>query len=270
MSIWRLLKPEVQNAFINMSIDEAILQARIEEKTSNTLRFFRWHPSAVSIGRFQNIHSVVNLEACKINGIDVVRRISGGGAVYHDTLDEITYSVTVNREDLGTKDVAKAYSQISNGLIEAAHILGVNAKYNRGDLKQCPNIVVKERKISGSAQANRKGVILQHGTFLMNVDLKKMFTFLKAPWKDSCVDILTIAKRRITSVADELGNPIPINHVFKALAKGFERALNIELVEGVLTDYELRLAGRLAKEKFSTLKWNFEGKTSPLGSKPIS
>lgn len=270
MSNWRLLKLETHNAFVNMAIDEAILRARIERKVSNTLRFFRWHPSAVSIGRFQNTYNEVDFENCKIHGIDVVRRISGGGAVYHDSEGEITYSATVKREDIGTDDVAEAYNRISNGLIEAAHILGVDAKYNEGDVNQCPNIIVKERKISGSAQAHKKGVILQHGTLLVNVDLTKMFTFLKVPWRDACLDLISIAERKITSVADELGSQVSIGMVYEALIKGFEKALGIELVEGSLTSYESNLAKILTEEKFSTRKWNFEGKTNLLSFKPVS
>ncbi len=262
MSRWRLLKPETRNAFANMAVDEAILLARIEEKVPNTLRFFHWYPSAVSIGRFQNIYNEVNLENCQIHGVDVVRRISGGGAVYHDSEDEITYSVVVKREDLGTEDVAEAYMYICNGLIEASHILGVDAEYNKGKIKQCPNVTVKERKISGSSQAHKKGVILQHGTLLINVDLKKMFTFLRVPWKDACVDLISIAERKITSVADELGSHVSTDKACEALTIGFEKALGMQLAEGSLTGYEMNLAQRLGKEKFVTQRWNFEGKTS--------
>ncbi len=261
MSTWRLLKPKTHNAFVNMAIDEAILRARICERAPNTLRLFRWHPSAVSIGRFQSITDEVNLENCRLHGVDVVRRISGGGAVYHDSDAEMTYSVVVKRGDLGTNDVAEAYGRICDGLIEAAHILGVNAEYNKGNVKQCPNIIVEGRKISGSAQAQKKGVILQHGTFLINVDLKKMFTFLKTPWKDACLDVVSIAERKITSVADELDDQVSDDQVFHALSKGFEKALGIDLMEGSLTDYELNLAEELKTEKFSTHKWTFEGKS---------
>ncbi len=260
MSLWRLLKPETHNAFVNMAVDEAILRARIEGKALNTLRFYRWRPSAVSIGRFQNVHNEVQLENCSVHGVDVVRRVSGGGAVYHDSEDEITYSVIVRRQDLGTDDIAEAYSRIYDGLIEAARILGVDAEYNTGNVKQCPNIIVKGRKISGSAQANKKGVILQHGTFLIRVDLAKMFTFLKPPLKDACVDFLSIAERKITSVADELGGQVLIDQVHSALVEGFEKALNIQLEEGSLTGFELDLAEKLEEEKFATREWNFEGK----------
>jgi len=262
MSTWRLLKLETHNAFVNMAVDEAILRARIEEKVPNTLRLFRWHPSAVSIGRFQNIYNEVYLEKCRIHGVDVVRRISGGGAVYHDSEDEITYSAIVKCEDLGTDDVAEAYRHICNGLIEAANILGVDAEYNKGDIKQCPNITVKERKISGSSQAHKRGVILQHGTLLLNVDLEKMFTFLRVLWKGSCVDMISIAERKITSVAEELDSYISTDKACEALTIGFEKALGMQLVERSLTSFELNLAQRLEKEKFATREWNLEGKIS--------
>ena len=99
-----------------MAIDEAILRARIAGKVPNTIRFYRWKPSAVSIGRFQSIQNEVNLDNCKQHGVDVVRRITGGGAVYHDSQGEITYSVVVKREDLGASDVTVAYNKICSGL----------------------------------------------------------------------------------------------------------------------------------------------------------
>lgn len=269
MVSWRLLKLVSQNAFANMAVDEAILQARIEERVPNTLRFFRWRPSAVSIGRFQNVHDEVELGHCHAHRVDVVRRITGGGAVYHDARDEITYSAIAKREDLGTTDVAEAYSRICNGLIEAVHILGVEAEYNGGNVKQCPNITIQGRKISGSAQAHRRGVILQHGTLLLNADLAKMFTFLKFPGRDACMDVISIAKRKITSVAEELASSVSIDQAYPALVRGFERALGIHLSEEELTDYEANLARKLEKEKFVTHEWTFEGKAVRLSFEPV-
>ncbi len=75
MNTWRLLRLEAHNAFMNMAIDEAILQARLAGEVPDTLRFYRWNPSAVSIGRFQKIENEVNLEECKKHGVDVVRRM---------------------------------------------------------------------------------------------------------------------------------------------------------------------------------------------------
>ena len=97
MDTWRLLSLETNNAFMNMAIDEAILTARIDGKVPNTLRFYRWQPSAVSIGKNQIPDVELYLDACKQQGVDVVRRISGGGTVYHDFEGEVTYMTNAPR-----------------------------------------------------------------------------------------------------------------------------------------------------------------------------
>jgi len=260
MNAWRLLKLEVKDAFTNMAIDEAILRARIEEVVPNTIRFYRWRPSAVSIGRFQDVFQEAHVENCKKHGVDVVRRISGGGAVYHDCDGEVTYSVVAGEKDLGSEDIVGGYHLICNGLVEAAKTLGVRADFNLGDPKRCPNITISERKISGSSQSRKRGVLLQHGSFLLDIDLEKMFTFLRVPWAQTLTDVLNIARKRLTSIKNELRSPIPTDKACQALITGFQRALNIQLTEGKLTSYEQKLAEKLRKEKFATDNWNLKGK----------
>ena len=260
MSAWRLLRLETSDAFMNMAVDEAILRARIAGMVPNTLRFFRWKPSAVSVGRFQDLPNVVNIENCKKHGVDVVRRISGGGAVYHDYDGEITYSVVVSLKDLGPADVISAYKLICNGLIEAIQLLGIEADFSLGDSKQCPNITVNGRKISGSAQSYKKGVLLQHGTLLVDANLEKMFTLLKVSWSQACIDVVNVAQRKITSIKQELGSGISLDEAYHALVKGFQKALKIQMKEGELTSYERSLAQKLCKEKFATDDWNLHGK----------
>jgi len=263
MGVWRLLKPKTGDAFTNMAIDEAILMARIAGKVPNTLRFYRWKPSAVSIGRFQNLFNEVHLENCRKYGVDVVRRITGGGAVYHDQDGEITYSVVVDGKDLGCAymDMIYAYKAICGGLIEAVKILGTNAEFNPTDPKQCPNITIKGRKISGSAQFYRRSILLQHGTFLVDIDHEKMFTFLKVPWDKTLLDVLEISKKKLTSAKQELESGMSMEEAYQALVRGFEKALKIQLVEEELTSYERKLAEKLRRNKFSTEDWNFNGKT---------
>jgi len=260
-SVWRLLKLETYDAFINMAIDEAILRARIENLVPNTIRFYRWNPSAVSIGRFQSIENEVQLDNCRKYGVDVVRRITGGGTVYHDAEDEITYSVVANKKDLEAPDVTAVYAKIFSGLAEAAKILGVNVDFDKGDVKTCPNLMVSDRKISGSAQSHKKGAVLQHGTLLVGVDLERMFTFLRVPWAKTRMEVVNVGKRKITSIRKELGRDVSIEEVNKALIDGFQRVLNVKLVEGELTPYEGEIAKRLHKEKYATDEWNFHGRS---------
>lgn len=241
-----------------MAIDEAIVAARIEGLVPNTLRLYRWKPSAVSVGRFQVVTNEVQVENCKQHGIDIVRRITGGGTVYHDSNDEITYSVIASEKDFGTTDVIQAYHAICKALIEAAKILGVNADFNPGDPKNCPNIAANGKKISGSAQFHKGGVLLQHGTFLLDVDLQKMFTFLRVPWARTVQDVACVAQDRITSIRNELNHNVSPLEAYEALTEGFEKSLNVQLTEEPLSAYEQQWATKLRREKFSTDEWNFK------------
>ena len=245
---------------MNMAIDEAIFRARIEGLAPNTVRFYRWLPSAVSIGRFQKVENEVYIENCRRCGVDIVRRISGGGTVYHDSEGEITYSVVADKRSLGTQDVAVIYRKICSGLIEALKILGLKADFSPGSERQCPNIVVKGKKISGSAQAHSGNVVLQHGTLLLDVDLNRMFTLLRVPWAKSVADVICVAQNKLTSLRHELGFKPKIEDVCSALVSGFKTALKIEVSEESLSNYEVNLAEKLRREKYSSDKWNFESK----------
>ena len=259
MHNWRLLKLETHDAYTNMAIDEAILTARTRNLAPNTIRFYRWNPSAVSIGKFQNIENEVQLDKCKKYGVDVVRRITGGGAVYHDTEGEITYSVVTNKKDLKAENINAVYAKFYDGIAEALKILGINADFNEGNAKTCPNLTVNSKKISGSAQSHKKGVVLQHGTLLVDVDLEEMFTFLRVPWAKTCIEVINVAKNKITSIKKELGKTVSVEEVNNALSEGFKKALNIQLLEGELTPYENEIASKLYKEKYTTDRWNFKG-----------
>ena len=262
MNNWRLLRLETHDAYTNMAIDEAILTARTRNLAPNTIRFYRWNPSAVSIGKFQSIENEVQLDKCKKYGVDVVRRITGGGAVYHDTEGEITYSVVANKKDLKAENINAVYAKFYGGIAEALRILGVNTDFNEGNAKTCPNLTVNSKKISGSAQSHKKGVVLQHGTLLVDVDLEEMFIFLRVPWAKTCMEVVNVAKHKITSIHKEIERAVSIKEVEQALIQGFRRALKIELVNGELTVYECELAEKLCKEKYSTNDWNFHGKSS--------
>ncbi len=259
MTGWRLLRLETHNAFMNMAIDEAILTTMIADVTPNTMRFYRWNNSAVSIGKFQKIHNEIQLGNCRKLKVDVIRRVTGGGTVYHDAEDEVTYCVVANKKDLNADDITAVYSKIYSGLVEALRILGVTADFNEGNQKTCPNLTVKGKKISGSAQAHKGGVVLQHGTLLLNVDLERMFTLLRVPWAETCMQVAKIAKDKITSLKEELGKKPSAEDVESALIRGFRTAFKVNLEEGKLTKREQCLAEKLCKEKYMSEEWNFHG-----------
>ncbi len=260
MDTWRLLPLETNNASMNMAIDEAILNARVAGQVPNTLRFYRWKPSAVSIGKNQNPENEVYLDTCKKLGVDVVRRISGGGTVYHDFEGEVTYSVVAKTSDLGTADITTVYYKIYEAITDGLRLLGVPADFSGGDAKNCPNLTVGGKKISGSSQTITHGVVLQHGTILRSLDLPKMFQLLKL--RDiSCSVAADIGKRKITSIQNELGHEISPDTISNALIQGFKAILKIQLESGELSETEKETADKLCKEKYASKEWNFSGKT---------
>ena len=152
MDTWRLLPLETNNAAMNMAIDEAILNARIAGQVPNTLRFYRWQPSAVSIGKNQNPENEIYLDACKQLGVDVVRRISGGGTVYHDFEGEVTYSVVAKSCRFGHSDITTVYMKIYEAITDALRLLGVPADFSSGDAKNCPNLTLTAKKSLAAAK----------------------------------------------------------------------------------------------------------------------
>lgn len=258
MDTWRYIPLSTHDAAMNMAIDEAILQARVADKVSNTLRFYRWKPSAVSIGRNQNLTNEVYLETAQQLGVNVVRRPSGGGTVYHDYEGEVTYSVIAKTSDLGTADITTVYTNIYRAITDALRLIGIPADFNTGDSKNCPNLGVAGKKISGSSQTITRGVVLQHGTILRIIDYAKMFNLLK--FKDlSCSQAADIGQRKITSIQSELRHNISPVTIANALEQGFKAIMKIQLATGKLTSYEKELSEKLYREKYATKKWTFCG-----------
>jgi len=237
-----------------MAIDEAILNARIAQKVPNTLRFYRWQPSAVSIGRNQILQTEVYTDTAASLGIDVVRRISGGGAVYHDFEGEITYSIIAKVSELGTTDPITIYTKIYGALSDALRLMGIPADYSSGDAKNCPNLTVLGKKISGSSQIISRGVVLQHGTLLVNLDLPQMFRVLQLHGV-SCSQAADIAKHKLTSIQTELGHKISPSTVANALAQGFKAILKIQLQEDNLSPEEKVEAEKLEEKYRSTINY---------------
>jgi lipoate-protein ligase A len=264
MDTWRLIPIETHNAFMNMAIDEAILISRTEHFVPNTLRLYQWQPSAVSIGKNQNPQDTVYVKALRKLGVDLVRRNSGGGAVYHDQTGEITYSVTAQTRDLSrTADITGAYTNIYAAITDALRLLGIPADLNLGNHKNCPNLTVNARKISGSAQTQKRNIIQQHGTLLLSVDLPRMFQLLHVPFTDNCSHAAQIAQRKITSIQNELGHTVTAETAANALAQGFTATLKIHLKSSTLTHYEQALAKKLYTSKYATASWNQNAQLNP-------
>ncbi len=132
MQEWRLIDIRIDNCFNNMALDEAIMTAYAngEGVAAGTIRFYRWKPSAVSIGYFQSMKRELNLDECKRQGVDFIRRVTGGGAVYHDLHGELTYSlITPQNNSLIPRDILKSYELICGALVQGLQKLGISAVF---------------------------------------------------------------------------------------------------------------------------------------------
>lgn len=245
---WRLLSLRIDDAFMSMAIDEALLRLNAEGKTPNTIRFWRWQPSAVSLGCFQSVEREVDLACARRHGVDVVRRITGGGAVFHDFNGELTYSVVCRRGDL-PEDIIESYRLICGGLVKGFRNLGLKAEF-----KPVNDILVNGKKISGSAQTRRWGSVLQHGTVLIDPDIRLMFELLKVSPEKISDKFIASVYERVTTVVRELKRKPSFEEVRNAMRAGFEQAFGIKLIERGLMQEELDLAAKL-KPKYASEGW---------------
>ena len=247
---WRLLQTGFRTASANMAIDRAVLVANSEGRVPPTVRFFGWNPAAISIGYFQSLEEEVDLASCRKLGVDYVRRITGGGAVFHE--DELTYSIVVpERHPEIPKNIMESYGRICGAIMKGLSHLRIESQY-----APINDIITNGRKISGSAQTRKAKTVLQHGTVLINVDVDKMFSLLKVPNEKIRDKLIQDVKQRVTSIQHLLGKKPCFDEVAQAMKQGFEEEFNVELVHGTLTEYETAVAEEFEHNCFSSRDWN--------------
>ncbi len=242
---WRFIPLETHNAALNMALDEACAHALAQGKVDPTIRFYRWQPSAVSIGYFQSLNQEVDIQECQKQEVDIVRRRTGGGAVYHDYDGEITYSV-IAPEKMFEKNIVESYKQIAQNIILGLKKLNVHAEF-----VPINDLVVSGKKISGNAQTRRNGILQMHGTILCNVDVDKMFSLLKVPDEKMKGKMIAAVKERVTSLNHH--GVTNYQTIYEALKHGFLDGKKWN--EGEWSDEELEKAEILAEEKYGHPKW---------------
>ena len=235
---------------LNMGMDEAVLNSVSTGEAPPTLRLYRWSPPCVTVGYFQGLEAEVDLEACRRSGVDAVRRLTGGGAVFHDA--EITYSLVLPlAHELAPDDILESYRLICMGLIRGLAILGVESAF-----EPINDIAAGGKKLSGNAQTRRHGCLLQHGTVLLDLDPERMFSLLKVPAEKLKGRLIEEVQARVTSLRALLGREVSYEEAASALRRGFAEAWGAELVQGAFSEAEAVQARLLAAERFSRPEWN--------------
>jgi len=262
METWRLICSPKADAFTNMAVDEAILQTYIQHFKQPTLRIYGWQPAAFSIGVGQKPAEALNLEACRQDRIDFVRRMTGGEAVFHDR--EITYSLVCSKQDLGLPNSVKQSFRVLTGFVMRFYeTLGLTPcfaadapGYAHGDSSEFCfatreefDILIAGKKIGGNAQKRIGGVVFQHGSIPFSLNTAGIAGYFRQD--------ISYAASYITSLQDVLKQPVTFETAAKVLLDSFKVNFSVILNEEKLSIQELDLAHVLEEEKYSTRQWNF-------------
>lgn len=271
---WNFINTGSHDPYYNMAMDEALLNFVSRGEIDPVVRFYTWDPATLSVGYFQRLKKEIDIDKVKEKGLGLVRRQTGGRGVLHDK--ELTYSVIVPESHPNMPStITEAYRVISEGLLEGFKLLGFDAyfaiprsKEEREKLKQprsavcfdAPSwyeLVVEGRKIAGSAQTRQKGVILQHGSLLQDVDVDELFDMfifkndrLKEKMKKAFVD-------KAVAINDISDRHISIEEMEKAFEEGFKKGLNIEFKPISLTENQLAEV-KVLEEKYRSEEWLYK------------
>jgi len=272
-STWRLLRSPFADGPTNMAVDEAILLAVAEGYVPPTLRFFGWTPPCLSLGYAQPIVDI-DLNRLPARGWDLVRRPTGGRAILHT--DELTYSIIAPMNEprvLG--GVVESYRQLSAGLLHGLELLGLQV---RADKEYAPissfqspassnpvcfevpsnyEITAGEKKLLGSAQVRKRGVVLQHGTLPLTGDITRICDVLQFESEEARQRVRARVYQRATTVTEVCGREITWDEAAAAMAQGFAETLNLTFSDGPLTAWEQEQAAKLREEKYAAEAWNY-------------
>ncbi|WP_170007634.1 lipoate--protein ligase family protein [Bacillus fonticola] len=271
---WRFLETSGGAPSYNMALDEALLDWHSEGKIPPTIRFYTWNPATLSIGYFQKVEKEINMDAIHDLGLGFVRRPTGGRGVLHE--HELTYSVIVSEahKDM-PQTVTEAYRVISEGILQGFRSLGLEAYFAvpRTDDEKAAlrnprsavcfdapswyELVVEGRKVAGSAQTRQKGVILQHGSILLDLDEDKLFSLFKYPSERVKERMQRAFRSKAVAINALREAPVSYEEASEAFRAGFEEGLNIHLEPYTLSEEEEAYVQKLAKERYESDEWNY-------------
>ena len=263
--LWRLLDAGPLDGPSNMALDEALLACFDPKHSRPVLRLYGWHPPALSVGRYQDVEAALRLDLCAAEGVPVVRRMTGGGIIYH--AEELTYSIVCAPEHIGEGGGVKdGFRTLCAFLLGTYRRLGLEAAFAvdlklPGDRlgertafcfagKEEFDLLVNGRKIGGNAQRRTRGAILQHGSIPLESRVQDAVRYLRepAPGAAGAVSLAELGLRPELGLLKEL------------LVESFEERLGVRLLPGPASDEEKRAALQLEETKYRFGGWNLEGR----------
>jgi len=243
---FRIIDTGVREGRSNIAFDPALIELRQQEQVPDTIRFMRFPPTAL-IGRHQDLSREVNLEFCAEHGIGIVRRLTGGGAIYLDE-GQLGWELVFHRSSLGIAGLPDIAAAICNAAAAGLRELGVPAKFRpRNDIE------VDGRKISGTGGFFDGDVLIYQGTVLVDMNPVQMVRALNIPAAKVAKHDLDTAEQRVVTLKELLGRDLPdLETIQAALIRGFETHLGLTAVAGEITDAEEALASQYFDEEIGS------------------
>ncbi len=233
---WRLLDTGPRSAAENMALDEVVLTARSRNAVPNTLRFLQFFPRCTLVGYHQAVEQEVRIPYCQEHGIEINRRLTGGGGLFWDET-QLGWEIFASGNDPRFLRPAESlYELLCQGAIRGLEKLGVRAAFRPKN-----DIEVNGRKISGTGGTSMDGAFLFQGTLLVDFDVDTMLRALRIPTEKLKDKEIASVRERVTCLAWELGAPPTLPQIKAALVAGFSEALGVEFEPGTLTPLEQEL-----------------------------
>jgi len=245
--IWRLVDSGTVSPEFSVAADEAILNARLREFVPNTLHFYVRNCPCVSIGYNMPLKESVCMDEAGKRNVRLVRRFSGGSAVYTDQ-GQLIFALIIDSSFL-PGDLLESYKRICDAVIRGLSYLGIRAEH-----KPVNDIVVNGLKISGSAQLRRGGIVLHHGTIMVDTDLDTLAAVIKPTRTKRRAPP---ASKRVTCLRELLGRAPDMREVKSILSRGISESFGVSFREDALTPAEISDAERLIREKYSLQEWTW-------------
>jgi lipoate-protein ligase A len=243
--LFRVIDTGVRDGRRQIAFDQALIESRKAGAIPDTIRFLRFPPTAL-VGRHQALSRELRLEHCRAHGIGIVRRVTGGGAIYLDE-GQLGWSLVFDRATLGIGSLAELAREICEAAAAGLSRLGVDARYRpRNDIE------VDGRKVSGTGGFFDADTLFYQGTVLVDLDPRRMLDALKVPEAKLAKRGLDSAAQRIVTLRELLGTAPSIERVQEALLAGFAERLGIAPRWGSIAPEEEALADRLHDEEIGS------------------
>jgi len=244
---WQLIHGESAPPVLQMALDQVLAEEVGAGRRKPTLRIWEWNEPAVVIGSFQSVKNEVDLDKAAEFGFDVVRRISGGGAMFMEAGSVITYSIYVPADLVQGMSFADSYAFLDDWVLQALKSLGIEATY-----QPLNDITSPTGKIGGAAQKRLgNGAVLHHVTMSYDMDGEKMVQVLRIGREKMSDKGTKSAAKRVDPLRSQTG--LSRAEIIERMESTFANLYG--LTESAITPEERAKAEQLVAEKFGTDDW---------------